>query len=84
MPRKSRIRFSSLELAKVFIEEEYLSKLSAFFRFCSDKFISRHIFAHETQILRTFFGYSIVKHRKNEKGTVTFKFSLEKLALPLP
>ncbi len=48
MPRKSRIRFSSLELAKVFIEEGNLSKLSAFFRFCSDKFISRRIFAHET------------------------------------
>ncbi len=31
-------RFSSLELAKVSIEEENLSKLSAFFRFLSGQF----------------------------------------------
>lgn len=40
MPRISRTRFSSLELAKVFIEEENLSKLSAFFRFCSGIWLS--------------------------------------------
>ena len=85
MLRTSRTRFSSLELAKVFIEEGNLSKLSAFFRFCLGYFASRRIFAHKASKTRqTFFGYSIVKYHKNAKGAVTFKFSLEKLALPLP
>jgi hypothetical protein len=55
-----------LELAKVYIEENNLSKLSAFL-FLFESFARRRIFAHDGQNLQTNFGYSIVKYRKNEK-----------------
>lgn len=55
------------ELAKVYIEEDNLSKLSAFFCFRPDNFTFRRLFAHKTQNFQTIFGYSIVKYRKNEK-----------------
>ncbi len=50
-----------VELAKVLTRENNLSKLSAFF-FLFRHCILRRIFAPTESQLKTFFGYSIVKH----------------------
>jgi hypothetical protein len=63
----------SLELAKVFIEENNLSKLSAFFIFCLKVSQPPYLRARPEKTFKPFFGYSIVKHLKNTKGAVTFE-----------
>jgi hypothetical protein len=74
-----------LELAKVFIEEENLPKLSAFFYFCLK--VSLAAASSRTKRAKTFkpiFGYSIVKHQKR-KGAITFPVSLlENLRVTAP
>ena len=63
MPRIKSQDFFLSELAKVFIEEKSLSKLSAFF-YESLKFTFRaHLHAFSKSQLSNF-GYSIVKQRK--------------------
>jgi hypothetical protein len=62
-----------LELAKVFIEEENLTKLSAFFYFCLKVSPAAASSRATVQNFQTIFGYSIVKHLKNAKGAVTSK-----------
>jgi len=71
------------ELAKVFNEEDNLSKLSAFFRFLfGQSHFSPHLRALKTKF-PNFFGYSVVKYRKKQKGAATFKSLSRTFASPL-
>jgi len=86
MPRTSQQIFF-FGTRQVFIEEN-LPKLSAstfifFFFFCLKFFFPLHTPRTTRQNSQTNFGYSIIKHLKNEKGS-DFRVSQEKLALPAP
>jgi hypothetical protein len=69
-PRKEPLDFQLVrELAKV-SQVENLSKLSAFFRFCPERFRFRRIFAKRKSQKppNVFFGYSVVKYLKKQKS----------------
>jgi hypothetical protein len=70
------------KLARVFKEEDNLSKLSAFFVFCLEIPISPHLRAQNIK-LPNYFGYSIVKHQKR-KGAITFKSLVENFRVTAP
>jgi len=62
MLRISQQDFLLSELAKVFNEEENLSKLSAFLFFVWKFRLSPHLRAQNDVNFQTVFGYSIVKY----------------------
>ena len=86
MPESSHTRFSSLELAKVFIEEGNLyAKLSAFL-FLSERLSSRRIFAkREAKSSEHFFSVIQLSNirSKHEKAVTLENSFREPFALPL-
>ena len=61
VPEQSHKIFFFRNSPKFLTREENLSKLSAFFYFCSDNFAARGIFARKAVETSKHFGYSVVK-----------------------
>ena len=83
MPRTSQQDFLLWNSPKFISKKEIFPNSLPFFVFCPGNLTLRRIFAHRKQNSRTFFGYSVVKYRKKQKGAATFKSLSRTFASPL-
>lgn len=83
MPRTSQQDFLLWNSPKFILKKEIFPNSLPFFVFCPGNLTLRRIFAHRKQNSRTFFGYSVVKYRKKQKGAATFKSLSRTFASPL-